>query len=270
MKSALMIFFILTIMVLVNCSPKARSSAIFAGNGSGIVNGVEVPADDPLVKHVVMITDGVETHCTGTLIAKDIVLTAAHCLRKGQKMYVGFSIDGTPKNIARLRPHLVTAYKIPEHFEIGEDNQFKQAADVMDMMIVKFDNGTPEGWEPAELLESETIYPPEIAESKILTAIGYGLTDGINHTGSGLLRKARMRISNPIFSRTEFITDGTFSSTCQGDSGGPGFLRIGDKHVVVGVISRGAEGCSGEMFYTKVNAYTQWIKDTVKEFSAAN
>lgn len=269
MKSALMIFFVLACMLLMNCSPKSNThTAIFAGNGSaGIINGVDVTAEDPLAKQVVMFHDGVETFCTGTLIAKDIVLTAAHCLRSG-KMYVGFSVDGNPKNVARLRPHRVIDYKLPEGFEIGEDGEFRPGADVLDMMIVKFDNGTPDGFVPAELFESESIYPPEIDDAKVVTALGYGVTDGEKQTGSGSLRKARMRISRPVFGRTEFGADGSFSGTCQGDSGGPAFLKVGDKHVVVGVLSRGEDGCKGEMFYTKVNAYTQWIKDTIAEFSA--
>lgn len=172
MKSALMIFFVLACMLLMNCSPKSNThSAIFAGNVSaGIIDGVEMTAEESLSKHLVLIHDGSETFCTGALIAKDIVLTAAHCYNPGRKMYIGFSIDGTRKNIARLRPHLVTKYKIPEGFEIGEDGEFKKDVDVLDIMIVKFDNGTPEGFAPAELFEAESIHPPEIAEHTIVTA----------------------------------------------------------------------------------------------------
>jgi hypothetical protein len=270
MKSALVIFFVLACMLLANCSPRNNSqSAIFAGNSSGIVNGALVTKADPLAKHLVMLTNGYRIVCTGTLIAKDIVLTAAHCYEDG-KLYVAFSVDGTSENIAKLRPHLVTAHKIPEGYVPPVDDAFESDSDVLDIMVIKFNNGTPDGFVPAELLESESIYPPEIAADKVITAFGYGVTDGIKQTGVGPLRKVRLTIEEPFFGRTEFSASIEGSATCQGDSGGPVFIRVGDKQVVAGVTSRGDVGCTGTGYYTKVNAYTDWIKATIKEFSATN
>ena len=80
----------------------------------------------------------------------------------------------------------------------------------------------------------------------------------------------RFNIELPFYSRTEFTTNEDYAGTCQGDSGGPAFVRVGDKHVLVGITSRGEKGCQGEGIYTKVNAYTDWIKATVQEFSTTN
>jgi secreted trypsin-like serine protease len=266
MKSFLASFAILSSFLLVQCGPKNTSNVVAANGGQGIVNGTEVKQEDPLTKSIVMITDGKIALCTGTLIAKDIVLTAGHCL-EGSKLYVGFSIDGSDKNVPKLKRHRVTATKRLDGFKVDKNNNIPVQSDGLDLMIVKFDGGTPDGYVPAELFESPTIYPPELEKGAVVIPYGYGYTDMKKEAGFGPLRKTEVVIDQPYWGRTEFYTNEVATGTCVGDSGGPAFQRQGDKFVVVAVTSRGSDYCDGYGIYTKVSAYTEWIKATVQELS---
>ena len=268
MKSFLASFAILCSFLLVQCSPKNTSNVLSTSEGQGIVNGIDVKQDDPLAKSIVMLTDGKVAFCTGTLIAKDIVLTAGHCMQAGDgKLYVGFSIDGTDKNVPKLRRHLITATKRPDGFKVDKDNNFTVETDALDLMIVKFDGGTPEGYVPAELFEAPSIHPPELDKGTVVIPYGYGFTNMKKKSGLGPLRKTHVVIDEPYYGRSEFATNEVSTGTCEGDSGGPVFLRLGEKYVVAGVTSRGSDNCEEYGIYTKVNAYTDWIKATVQEFS---
>jgi V8-like Glu-specific endopeptidase len=44
-------------------------------------------ADEPLARHVVVVTGQRSSACTGTAIARDLVLTAAHCVHAGSELY---------------------------------------------------------------------------------------------------------------------------------------------------------------------------------------
>jgi secreted trypsin-like serine protease len=267
MKSFLAFFVILSSFLLVQCSPNNSSNVVSADGGQGIVNGIEVKQEDPLTKSIVMITDGKIALCTGTLIAQNIALTAAHCLEGKRKLYVGFSIDGSDKNVPKLKRHLVTAFKRIDGFTVDKNNNIPVARDGLDLMIVKFDGGTPDGYVPAELFESASIYPPELEKGAVVIPYGYGYTDMKKEAGFGPLRKTHVVIDEPYWGSTEFYTDEVNTGTCAGDSGGPAFLRLGDKFVVAAVTSRGSDNCDGYGIYTKVNAYTDWIKATVQELS---
>ena len=56
--------------------------------------------------------------------------------------------------------------------------------------------------------------------------------------------------------------------SCQGDSGGPLVYRVeaGDPWTQVGIISYGGRTCGSgtPAVYTKVEAYTDWIKSKLK------
>src|SRR5216117_802864 len=54
---------------------------------AAIVGGAEV-ASEAVARHVVMVVGARGAACTGTAIARDLVLTAAHCLQPGARHLV--------------------------------------------------------------------------------------------------------------------------------------------------------------------------------------
>src|SRR5882672_1718950 len=57
---------------------------LLAVPAGAIVGGAE-PASEVLARHVVMVVGARGSACTGTAIARDLVLTAAHCLMSGAR-----------------------------------------------------------------------------------------------------------------------------------------------------------------------------------------
>jgi len=97
--------------------------------------------------------------------------------------------------------------------------------------------------------------------------VGFGISDGIKETGSGVKRSTHMPIT--WIENDSYYTVPQGSGTCSGDSGGPGILETtpGDWKVV-GIVSAGTDlpgeedPCLvGYGIYTRVDAYASWIAE---------
>jgi len=245
--------------VFVACSQNINQSQIFAASSSGIVNGETVKSSDPLAKHLVAITDNKWENCTGTLIAKNLVLTAGHCETAGTAMYVAFGLEVSENNLKKVDRRLVTNYRlIPGRQEAANDQ-----TDTKDLMIVEFEGGLPAGYEPAEFLQDSSLLKNEA----MVVIVGYGVTDGKKQTGDGILRKVQVPIAEADYSKTEAKTNESKRGSCQIDSGGPGFLNANGKFYLWGVVSRGDENCEEYGVYTKVAPYKDWVDSVLKDLA---
>src|SRR5882672_211185 len=74
-----------------------------------IVGGAEV-ASEAVARHVVMVVGARGAACTGTAVARDLVLTAAHCLMPGARHMV------VAPDAAR-RPRLIGVERFERHPE---------------------------------------------------------------------------------------------------------------------------------------------------------
>jgi secreted trypsin-like serine protease len=194
--------------------------------------------------------------CSGTLISKDIALTAAHCVSPDSKnTEVIFHPDMHSSGaIQRSADAVKVDSKWRTHAGKGMDQG--------DIALVKFHGQAPQGYQPAPMVGDEK----EIRKGEKVILAGYGITNAATKTGAGRLRKTEVSIADNRPGKSEMILDQSHGhGACHGDSGGPAFLRKGKKLEVAGLTNRsypsGApDDCREQVVYTKVPAYKKWIQ----------
>jgi secreted trypsin-like serine protease len=237
-----------------------------------IIGGEDVQALDPVAASTVMIVgkEGADTFiCSGTIIDRDLVLTAGHCLGTfgNARAVVVFSTRADIKG-----PIIAVAKRTrPSDFL---DRAQASEKDWNDLAVIQLAQPIPAGYAPAKLLDDASL----LHDGAAVTLAGYGMSmpvapkDGNN--GSGVLRKVGQRILSAAYGITEFTVSLTGGrGACHGDSGGPAFVMKGRSLYIAGVTSRLTENdrvakngntndfsCSVEMVYSNVLAQTAWIR----------
>ena len=125
-----------------------------------------------------------------------------------------------------------------------------------DLALIHFEGGLPAGYQPVEL----AVRGQELGENMSVIMVGYGVSDGVASTGSGVLRETKTTLIGKR-SSSEFVTDGKQSSVCFGDSGGPAFIEDGGRFLQIGVASSVMnQACNEASVHTSVIGYGSWIK----------
>ncbi|MFN8944916.1 MAG: S1 family peptidase [Pseudobdellovibrionaceae bacterium] len=257
------------------CAPQQKSSSglNLAGKGSSsqIVNGVEIKSIDPLAKSTVALADlqgnQLSQFCSGTLIAKNVVVTAGHCaeyLLEVQEGYVLFGL--TEKDSISIR---IANAVIHEGYNNNSNFIYKGekiGKNWNDLALIQMESDAPEGFVPAEILPDDAL----LVDLDVVTLAGYGLTSGGSlGKGAGILRKTDVLVEQTRFSDQEFVTDEVGTGSCNGDSGGPVYLQKNGKTYVVGATSRGDFMCESFGVYTALARFKPWIAQVMEQFNSA-
>ncbi len=261
------VFPTLAMLLLASCTnQQSHTLEAMTGASPTIIGGQPVQANDEIAQFVVGIAHpeyGV--FCTGVLIQKNIVLTAAHCtdfVRSVQEHVIVFGSD--LEGDFQLRTILGGRTTLNWPLLSTEELDNPQA-EWGDLALLKFEGEAPQGFSPAPILVNAS----QLIKDMNVDIFGYGLTSFNPHMETKKLMKATVKLSNPFYTSSEFLLEQYEGrGACRGDSGGPAFARINGKPFLIGITSRAArndvELCTAGSIYSNVARQLNFIFETIR------
>ncbi|KAL9893610.1 trypsin-1 isoform 1-T1 [Glossina fuscipes fuscipes] len=207
-------------------------------------------------------------HCGASLLSRDYILTAAHCVKKLRKSKIRIIFGDHDQEIASESKAIQRAVvSITKHRGFDPDTYNN------DIALLKLRK---------PVLFSKIIKPVCLPRynydpaGRVGTVVGWGRT-----SEGGVLPSVVNHVKIPIMSVTEcrnqkyksyritktMLCAGKLNTdSCQGDSGGPLLLSNGFKYFIIGIVSWGV-GCGREGYpgvYTRVSKFVPWIKSNLE------
>lgn len=290
---------LLGILGLTACGLKTSDNNIELRQQEGVVGGTLVAEKSALASGIVSVYDIKDNAiCTGSIIAENFILTAAHCVpnkTQNVKIVFGLDVDATlairePDVKQELVRNVIAMVAHPDYKP--EEHETKQT-DWSDIAIMKFQGPLPAGYKPVSLLEDVNV----LKRGVLVTVAGYGVSQvdtepvdpkkvrdldqaieygevicdqnlrnclKVDMSGDGVLRQTQAPIS--FVHETEVRLDESKGhGTCSGDSGGPAYIEKNGQYYLFGVTSRGSGTCDNVGVYTNAVKFKTWIAETLNK-----
>lgn len=248
-----------------------------------IIGGKAVDSADPIAQVTVQLWRVHPTerkrkaNCSGIVVARDIVLTAAHCL------YLEMDKNDTPMKIGDLFVYVgnwdaktgflerdtyaISDYRVNPAFAKRGAN-LKQ----LDFALVKLSRDLPDSMPAASFLPSRE----SLKLNEQVVVAGYGLTKLLPKkldTEVFLQKYESFKINkiprgiDPVRLKTSWG-----KGSYLGDSGGPAFVMRGGQLKIWGVFSQFLyfpKGLGGTAWYGDVRVAKEWMNETLREYGSA-
>lgn len=246
-----------------NCSCECGGS----NQENRIVGGMPAGANRyPWMARIVY--DG-QFHCGASLLTKQYVLTAAHCVRKLKRNKIRVILGDHDQTITTESAAIMRAVTaVIRHGQFDSDSYDNDIALLKLRKPVNF----------SRIIKPVCLPPPKVDPAgKQGLVVGWGRT-----SEGGQLPAVVQEVQVPILSlnqcrgmkyRASRITGNMIcagkasTDSCQGDSGGPLLLQQGDKYQIVGIVSWGV-GCGRPGYpgvYTRITRYLKWLRANLKD-----
>ena len=289
---------VLFLVIFAGCGPESKTNLNYKNtnqaSNSNIVGGVDATEAYQKQNGIVQLVMQTQVNphqdapaqymfsiCTGTLIAKNLILTAAHCVAKQdlKSIMVIFNLNQDFTNSQNIR-FAVQAVVHPEflkNIDLASNNSWN------DIALLKLNSDAPTDFNFARL--PSLMNTIRLIPNLKVSLAGFGITSPIANrlvrkkngtqeivavpsNTSGILRKIDGILVKKISSdKKEIILDQSKSiGPCHGDSGGPAFITASDGITIqVGITSRSSNkigNCNETAIYTNVSSHLIWISET--------
>ncbi|MFG1499511.1 S1 family peptidase [Halobacteriovorax sp. XZX-3] len=254
---------------LTSCSQRAME---VKAQANAIIGGESLAIQAEELKYTVAITkenDLAKSFCTGSLISKNHIITAAHCLigSSFKNMQVAF-VSNSTKFINIKEVHLAQDTLLRMHNLESVRGDFGHNFDIA---ILELEEEAPQNAEVIEILDpSES---DKVLNRKIkLTGFGQDANGVVGRAKKVEVRA--MDIRRNLLERSILLYEDD-NGACRGDSGGPATVMIDDKTYLVGATQGYAKAAfdgvedldcsSGKGMYTFLPDYKAWIESVINK-----
>lgn len=203
-----------------NSASPATNACSTLGLNTRIINGTQcAEAGSPVLALNIQSQDGRSSLCSGTVITKTHIVTAAHCFLDQNVQSVFVEIDG----------QRIFGSKVSIHPDARIDINRQSA--VNDVAVLEMNRNLNRPTVPLLLSQS-------IESGDIISIFGFGLDE---NGRIGQLESGQMQVSDVTTNELIAEFQGEGSNTCNGDSGGPALYTITNsgRAALVGVTSSG-------------------------------
>lgn len=234
------------------------TAVVTCGEATALVGATTEPEQQEIAQTVLVtvIKGRSSAFCTGVVIERDVVLTAAYCVYGASKVAVNAASAG-------VRPRLINMADRVIHPEFQHDAAARRVRSI-DLVLLRLEEPLPQSYTPARLAKRHST---EVGE--LFRIVGFGQTrEGVDGS-AGRLRGGQLKTRAPLSRVLLWAQDPLENGfgAWSGDAGGPILSADGSVFAItVWSTGRGGNGCGVLTQAILVAPQGDWIMSVLKSW----